>query len=244
MKIQTINLDENPIQERDLISDKLGILDVKATIDSNIVTNIEMQVVRQNNIANRMMVYWSKNYLKELKRGKKYRTLKKTIAILIANFELKNLKEIPKYHTEWKIREKDFSKVILTDILEIHILELPKLKKLIKTENEYRNKKLELWMKFLLAPDELEVGEMKDNPDIKEAKDELETIRKDKYEQTLAELREKYILDADNYKETGYSEGHEAGKLEVAKNLLAEGIDIDLIVKVTGLTLKEIEKLK
>ncbi|NMA04637.1 MAG: hypothetical protein GX925_08015 [Clostridiales bacterium] len=41
----------------------------------------------------------------------------------------------------------------------------------------------------------------------------------------------------------GMEKGREEGKLEVAKNALKEGAEIDLIAKLTGLSKKEIEKI-
>ena len=38
--------------------------------------------------------------------------------------------------------------------------------------------------------------------------------------------------------------GKIAGKIEVAKNLLSEGIDIDIISSTTGLSKEKIEELK
>ena len=41
----------------------------------------------------------------------------------------------------------------------------------------------------------------------------------------------------------GEEKGIEKGKIEDAKKMLAEGFDVALITKITGLTVEEIEKL-
>ena len=46
-------------------------------------------------------------YSTSIKSGKDYETLEKTIVILISDYELESLKEIPKYQTKWQIREED-----------------------------------------------------------------------------------------------------------------------------------------
>jgi predicted transposase/invertase (TIGR01784 family) len=46
-------------------------------------------------------------------------------------------------------------------------------------------------------------------------------------------------IDEDKARE----EGREEGKIETAKNMLKKGFEIDLIVELTGLKPKEIEKL-
>ena len=93
-KINTIKINENPITEKDMIYDKIGILDLKVRLNDKIICNIEMQVVQQEEIEKRIMFYWGKTYTGEIKKGDKYGVLLKTIVILIANFKLERLKEI------------------------------------------------------------------------------------------------------------------------------------------------------
>ena len=49
-------------------------------------------------------------------------------------------------------------------------------------------------------------------------------------------------------REEGLKEGHEEGSkeksIEIAKNMLEENVSLDKIVKYTGLSIEEIEKLK
>lgn len=73
------------------------------------------------------MFYCAKLFIKSLKSGKNYSSLKKSISILIADYELDELKEIPKYITKWNVREEDYSKIILTDVMEIYINLLTKV---------------------------------------------------------------------------------------------------------------------
>jgi predicted transposase/invertase (TIGR01784 family) len=112
-KVEKVDLDKNTITEKDIFDEKIGILDVKATLNNNVLCDIEMQLVNQANIEKRLMFYWSKVYTSSIVQGKKYNELKKTIVILIANFEIKNLQDIPKGHTEWKLREKECVKFLL-----------------------------------------------------------------------------------------------------------------------------------
>jgi len=48
----------------------------------------------------------------------------------------------------------------------------------------------------------------------------------------------------DKQRKLWYNEGKIEGKAEDAKKMLAEGFDISVINRITGLTKKEIEKLK
>ena len=151
-KIDKIELDSNPITEKDILDDKVGILDIKAKLnDGNVNCDIEMQVVNQKDIEKRILFYWSKMYIQTLKAGADYENLKRCIVILITNYDLEKLIEIPEYVTKWKIREEKYAKLILTNDLELYIISLEKAK------NKSKNKKEELynWLKFINNPKEV-----------------------------------------------------------------------------------------
>ena len=249
-EISNIELDNNPILEKDLLDDKVGILDIRAKIENRINCNIEIQIVDRKNIEKRILYYWSKLYNMNIKAGKDYENLEKVIVILITDYEIDSLKEIKKYETKWNIREEEYQKVILTEVMEFYIIELPKYEKYKeKTENEKLNK----WIKFIKEPGGIEMG---DEKEIKKAKEVLEEISQDKRERYLAELREKYILDQKAIEDAGYDKGLREGmtqgiaqgkkeeKKKIAKNLLKLNMSIEQIEKATGLTKEEIEKLK
>lgn len=93
------------------------------------------------------------------------------------------------------------------------------------------------------------------NGEIKKAKEVLEKISQDKNERYLAELREKFIMDQKAIEDAGYDKGLSAGieqgikqgeenkKIELAKKMKQEGIDITTIQKITELSKEEISKL-
>ena len=90
------------------------------------------------------------------------------------------------------------------------------------------------------------------NEEIEKAKKELEKLAMNPEDRELYELRLKAIRDEMNIRYSGYIDGMTEGeakgkaesKTEIAKNMLKENINIELISKVTGLSLEEIEKLK
>ena len=67
-------------------------------------------------------------YSSSINKGEGYSSTKKAICIMVADFKIEKLKEITNYHTKWNIREEENRNIILTDKLEIHIIELEKLK--------------------------------------------------------------------------------------------------------------------
>ena len=93
----------------------------------------------------------------------------------------------------------------MTDDLEIHIIEINKIKNL--TEKE-KNKELVKWIYFLEEPEGERVKEyMKRDSGIREAKGKLETMSEDERMQILADLRLKAIMDEKAIKRLGYKEG-------------------------------------
>ncbi len=82
---------------------------------------------------------------------------------------------------------------------------------------------------------------------IKKAKEVLDEISEDEHEQYLAHLREKYIFERQGIEEAGFDKGVIQGsrkeKCEIAKKMKENNIDIEIIIKCTGLTKEEIEKL-
>ena len=243
-QINTIDLNQNIVLRRKNPKDKMGIVDVLAKINDNEYCNIEMQVSDDKDIIKRILYYWSKQYSKELQKGHPYIDLKRTINVLIANFKIDILKNL-EFHTQWKIIEENGRKTVLTDDLELHIIELPKMR---KNKATGKDKKLLEWLSFLNNPESKEVTNyMKNNESMKKAKEKLNTMSEDERIRRLAELREKAILDelevkAYNYKK-GKNDGIEQKNKEIAKKLKEKGLNIDFIIEITNLTKEEIEKL-
>ena len=139
----------------------------------------------------------------------------------------------------------------MTEDLEIHIIELPKIRE--EKPVEEQEIKLKEWLEFLENPESKEVKSyMESNLNMKKAKSKLEKMSEDKKMQRIAELREKAILDEKEVMYTGYCKGEEVGirkgiaegRKEVAKRLKEKGIDIETIIQVTNLPKEEIINLK
>ena len=246
-KIDSIDLSRNPILRREFKDEKLGILDIIAKLDENEICNIELQIVDKKNIIERILYYWSRLYSRQIKSGEDYKILQKAIVILITDFKIENLEELD-YHSRWKIMEdKQGKKIILTQKLEIDIIELPKI---IGKEKEQDN--LLDWLYFLENPKSERVTEkMKENENLKEAVKKLDNLSEDEKMQRIADLRQKAIMDEKAIYEKGLEVGIEKGimegsqkeKIEIAKKMLELKIDKKTIAEATGLTEQEIEKI-
>ena len=258
-KIDSIDLSRNPILRREFKDEKLGVLDIIAKLDENEICNIELQIVDKKNIIERILYYWSRLYSRQIKSGEDYKILQKAIVILITDFKIENLEELD-YHSRWKIMEdKQGKKIILTQKLEIDIIELPKI---IGKEKEQDN--LLDWLYFLENPKSERVTEkMKENENLKEAVKKLDNLSEDEKMQRIADLRQKAIMDEkaiyekvleiglekgiqrgmEKGIEKGIMEGSQKEKIEIAKKMLELKIDKETIAEATGLTEQEIEKI-
>lgn len=186
-----------------MLDDKVGILDIKAKIDNKINCDIEMQVVNEKNAEKRITFYASKMYVQTIKEGEDYSKLQKCIAILITDYQLSSIKELEKYVTKWNLREEDYGNKILTEDIEIYIIELPKVEKYKK------GLALDRWVEFIKNP---RVVDMSD----KEVKKAIE----------------QWI-----------GQGKKDNTLEIAKKMKDQGLDIEMIKKITNLTKEEINNL-
>ena len=166
-------------------------------------------------------------------------------------FELKGLEELG-YHTEWKIIEEKGRKKILTDKLEIHILELNKIK---GKENE--DDELLDWLFFIDNPKSERVREaMKENEELQEANKKLNQMSEEEEMQRIAWWREKALHDEASLKGMGRREGMAIGekkgrqkgkqeeKEEIARKMLKKKMDRASIIELTGLSEEELKKLE
>ena len=249
-KIEDINLNQNPILRRDYLKDKLGILDVVAKINGEENVAIEMQVSKKGQEKERILFYWGRKYTKGIQKSEDYIDLKKTITIMITEFEIEGLEELG-LHSKWYVKDES-GKRILTKSLEIHIIELPKIIK-----EKRINEKLLDWLEFIENPESERVEKkMVVNKALKEAKSKLDKMSQDEVMQRIAEWREKGILEEKAMRryvmtqglEEGRKEGRKEGirqnKIEIAMRLLKKKTEINEIIEITGLTKEEIEKLK
>ena len=160
-------------------------------------------------------------------------------------FKIEELKDIENFYTNWKIIETKDRKKILTNKLDIYIIELTKL---LEQKHKELDDNLTQWMLFLNNPDSVEVKEiMEENDKIKEAAEKYDVILGNEELIRLAELKEKGEMDERNMKRVAREEGHKSGlidkQIEVAKLMKKDNVDISMISKYTGLSKEEIEKL-
>ena len=192
--IKEVEFEEKHLDVSLISSEKLSILDLHVTTESNMNVNVEIQLINQYNMIKRTIFYMAKMLLSQLKKGEDYSCLNRTVTINILNF---NYLEGKNFIKNYGLFEKE-TKESLTDLLEFIFIELPKFKerdKFINKNKEY-NEKLYKWLTFLSNPTGKEIEEfMKTDGEIKEAMDVLYKISGDKEAIMLAEMREKAMMD-------------------------------------------------
>ena len=251
-EISDVDLSNNPVLRRFYPEDKMGILDVLVRFNNNTTCNIEMQMVNTGEIIERMLFYWAKAFTKNIKKGENYHNLERTIVILILNGEIQKLKDID-FITQYKLIETKERKIILTNLLELDIIEMTKIH---RNKGNKDKRKLLDWLYFLENPESKEVVKiMKNNEGVKKAKEKLEEISNDPIMQRIADWKEKYILEMNTTKADGYNEGLEQGleqgkklgeinkEKEIAKKLKQKNITLEEISEITGLSIEEIKRL-
>lgn len=251
----------NPEIPKDLLDSKMGILDLKVKLESGELIDIELEMKSEFNIKERNKIAGIKFISEKLNSEYDYIEKKKIITIYIFNF---NYFQRNSYHSIAKMKFENTTNQayvnlgyqqedeVTTDIIEMHFIELPKFMQI----NSVYNTKLEQWMWLLTGKSKEKLEEaMKQNKEIEKAVKELEEFGKNEEEKELYECRKKaeweYIETIDYFTRKRMKEGLEKGekkgkkeqRLEIAKKMLQEKIEIEMIKKITEINQNEIEKL-
>ncbi len=175
-------------------------------------------------------------------KGGKYIDLKKVFFIAISNCNL--FPDKPDYISSHTIRDEKTNKHDLKDFQFIFI-ELPKFP---KSREEQIENVVDRWLFFFKYAEETTDEDLRKiaekSPIIKLAYDELDRFRWNEkdlvaYEERIMDLRKGEAILAQKL-----DDAREEGKIEVAKAMLANNVDIDTIVKCTGLSISEIKELQ
>ncbi|WP_297135345.1 Rpn family recombination-promoting nuclease/putative transposase [Terrisporobacter sp.] len=229
---------KNSDLEKDYIEDKFSRLDVKAKTSNKEIINIEIQLKNEYNMVQRSLYYWSKLYEEQLTEEDRYDKLCRTVCINILDFKyLKN----NRFHNGYRLKEIETNEE-LTDLQEIHFIEIPKLKKFESSEEIVDL--LEGWVEFLRDPESEVVRKLEmSNKEIREAKDELYRLSRSSRERELYYMREKSLKDEISALASAEEKGMEKAKVDIARNMLKNGMDVNMVVDITGLSIDDIEKI-
>ena len=253
--INSIMLDSNmktfkAVEILNPFNDKETIVDVKCITQNGSVVIIEIQLQGNSRFPERILYYWASNYSKLLKQGEKYDSLTPVISINLLNF---NLDDEDNIHSCYMIYDTN-NKKLLTDHLQIHIVELKKFQyNLLKPD-------LNCWLKFFTMKDkdnkeEIMSDLVKEKPIMEEVQRKYNNFIKDRIMMNEYDKRQAYLygnqimLEEERRlgKEEGIKEGIEQGEINKAKaialNLKNMNMSNEDISRITGLSIEEINKL-
>ena len=145
----------NPFLDKQSEDDKLAILDILATDEHGRLLNIEMQTSLPVGMSQRLAYYVSNLYVSQLYEGNQYRELRPAISICVLAQAM--FPESSALHLDFRLREAS-TDVILTNDLQIHLLQLNKLQ--ATAENVYHAIPAERWAYFLQNADKLPAAEI------------------------------------------------------------------------------------
>lgn len=230
-----------PKEHRD---DKFGILDVRVKLKDGTQIDLEMQVDFFDFWANRSIYYLSKIYTSQIKSGENYDKLKKCIHVSILS------------DTYFPNDDRCYRKIafcdtktgeIYSDLMEMHMLELPKLPPEAKNESG-----IILWMRFLGGKCEEDFKKMaKKDVYIDEAYELLKNLSADEKKRIEYEYRQKCIRDHNAIiqsatrrgLESGRQEGIQKGKSELIINMNTAGYPISEIAKIANITEEQVTEI-
>ena len=247
----------NPEIPKNYYDSKFGILDLKVTLNTRIIVDVEIQMQNQRNIEQRMPYYMSSNYANTIKEGDPYSECKKSIVISILNFNYYKRNEYhsiarmkfeepkPEEVVDMGYKEED---VYATEYLEMHTIELPKFKK----KNPEMHTKIAQWLWLFVGSDEQVKKASKVNKEVEKINKKLASMSLSNEERNNYEFRLKAIRDEADAIEyatkqglkQGLEQGEERKAKEIVRKMLQKNTSIEDIMDFTGLTKEEIEKIK
>jgi len=222
----------NPDIPPEAVGEKFCRLDINMAVDGRKI-DLEMQVADEGDYPLRSLYYWAREFSSALKKSGEYIDLPRAIVISILAFEEFDCEE---YYSEYQAREVT-RHTLLTDRFCLKYYELPKLPEVTDATDE-----LKLWLTLFNAKTEEDLKriEAMGAPIMKQAIGAYRTVT------STAEFREIERLRSRAQSNEASALGNARRKktVEIARNAIGMGMDIDTIVKLTGLTPDEVEALR
>ena len=166
------------------------------------------------------------------------------ITINIIGFEFLATED---FHTVFHLREDKEKDLVLTEVLEIHFLNMVKWRKLDR--KDIANEPLHRWLTWFdeNSPPELVAEVVKMDTAIKLAEEKQVHVLSDEAAERAYEMRQRAIWDWNTTEKLARMEGRAEGiaqtNLEIARKMKNAGKSFNEIAEFTGLSLELIENL-
>jgi predicted transposase/invertase (TIGR01784 family) len=241
--LKSVKILESTDLPAEQIDKKEGKLDVLAELYTGSMVNIEVQRRKEIDFEMRSLFYWSKIYTSNITKGEGYDVLTPVISINILDFPFRKADD---FHTSFHLYEDRNKDVLLTDVCELHFIDLPKFKRFGNCD---LNNPLHRWLVYFSGSSQEELVEevLKMDENIRLVQDRMDTIARsdelrrayDQYEK--AELD--YISGIRAAEKKARTEGKMEESLRIAKNLLEQNVSVDIVSVSTGLDEETIKNL-
>ena len=198
----------NPFLGKATEDDKLSILDILARDDRGRFINIEIQTTVPAGMHQRLTYYVSSLYSEQMTQGTNYTSLHPAISICVLKKPM--YAGDPRLHLDFRLR--DSAGLLLTDDLQVHLLQLSKLT--VTAQNVSLASPIEKWAYFLLNAETMTLDDVRrffPEGEFSEAAGVLNMISQNPEQRQLYEARLKFQRDEAARLEGAINEGIEKG---------------------------------
>jgi predicted transposase/invertase (TIGR01784 family) len=240
----------NPEQLPDNIVDRKAVFDIACTGSNGELFTVEMQKAKQHYFKDRALFYASYPIQRQAQKGDWNFRLNPVYLVAVLDFLYDERVERQKLYRLVSLKDQDGEE--FSETLQMVFLQMPLFR---LSESELTNKK-DKWLYFLKNLEDFEnIPAILREPVFEKAFDTAEYLNyspelQEQYQRDLKIYRDNYAVlktaKDDGFNEgkaEGLAEGEAKGKVEVARNMKAEGLSAALISKIIGLPVPEIEKL-
>jgi len=201
---------QNPYNEKEFLSDKLSIIDIKAHDKAGNIFQIEIQMAVPQSLKYRMLHNWAELYSHQLKEGDTWNTLKPVISIWLVCEPI--FSDFSGFHSQFCFYDAENKLELIRQHAKIHIIELSKWNKL------QINNDLDIWAHFFKDGKSFSLNGLPDNMLTDEMEEAMSILKQfsekekayDRYMLRVEYLREQNTLKED--REIAQAELEEAKK--------------------------------
>lgn len=185
----------NPYNEKEFLSDKLSIVDIKVNDNAGNTFQIEIQISAPVSLKYRMLHNWAELYSRQLTEGKTWNVLKPVISIWLVCEPV--FREFSGFHSQFTFCDKK-NNLNLGEHAKIHVIELSKWNK-SQIDND-----LDLWAHFFKDGKEFSKDGLPDNMithEMEEAMAILKQFSEKERDYDRYMLRVEYLREQNTIKE-------------------------------------------
>ncbi len=215
------------------LEEKGKIADLIIKIEDNQQIIVEMNQYRSNYIFEKNTSYAFSISSESSKKGRR-----EYPRVILVNLDKFNPFQTKEGIIRFQLRDEEGH--VETEIYEsIHII----LENII--DKQYNNNKIKKFIEFMASETIEEMEEkFKGDEEYMAAIRTVEELSTDPNFVGYYDLEEAHKQELEDMRETGYDDGMEKGKIEVARAMYEEGLPLEMISKITKLTIEEIQTIQ